>query len=203
MTHRAKVAALCLVACLVARATPVDADVAPEQVGQVARLPDQVSDHWLWVPDRVLRHSILLDGEWVARRGVTAVTNDVANSLITARNTAITNQAMVRVQRLRRSGVEQLLITEDAGPFRSNQSWIVELGDDAFEAVAREWRVPRIHVRRLARKGPQLIAVLESVLEGLAHTEVAKRLEITRREVQLSIGYIEELLRVRKFGALA
>jgi Tfp pilus assembly protein FimT len=83
--------------------------------------------------------SILLDGEWVARRGVTAVTNDVANSLITARNTAITNQATVRVQRSRRSGVEQLLITEDAGPFRSNKSWIVELGDNArIRGVPRE-----------------------------------------------------------------
>ncbi len=52
-----------LVGCLVALATPADADLAPEQVGQVARLPDTVSDHWLWVPDRLLRHSILLDGD--------------------------------------------------------------------------------------------------------------------------------------------
>jgi methylamine dehydrogenase heavy chain len=63
MTHRAKVAALGLVACLLAAAAPVDADVAPEELGQVARLPDRASDHWLWVPDRVLRHSILLDGD--------------------------------------------------------------------------------------------------------------------------------------------
>ena len=74
--------------------------------------------------------SILLDGEWVARRAVTAVTNDVANSFITARNSAITNQATVRVRRLRQRGVEQLMITEDAGPFRNNKSWIVDLGDD-------------------------------------------------------------------------
>lgn len=83
--------------------------------------------------------SILLDGEWVARRGVTAVTNDVANSLISARNTAIANQATVRVRRLRRGGVEQLLITEDAGPFRTNKSWTVELGDDVrLRGVPRE-----------------------------------------------------------------
>ncbi len=73
---------------------------------------------------------ILFDGEWVARRSVTSVTNDVANSLVTAHNTAITNQATVRVRRARQSGTEQLLFTEDAGPFRTSKSWIVELGPE-------------------------------------------------------------------------
>ncbi len=64
MTHRAKLlGALSLAACLLALAPPAEADVAPEQVGQVARLPDAASDHWVWVPDRLLRHSILLDGD--------------------------------------------------------------------------------------------------------------------------------------------
>ena len=64
MSHRAKlVGALGLAACLCAPAPRVGADVAPEEVGQVARLPDTVSDHWLWVPDRLFRHSILLDGD--------------------------------------------------------------------------------------------------------------------------------------------
>ncbi len=64
MTHRAKLlGALSLAACLLALAPPAEADLAPEQVGQVARLPDTVSDHWVWVPDRLLRHSILLDGD--------------------------------------------------------------------------------------------------------------------------------------------
>lgn len=74
--------------------------------------------------------SLLLDGQWVARRGVTAITNDIANSLITARNTAITNQATVRVRHQRIGGIEQLLINEDAGPFRTSESWIVELGNE-------------------------------------------------------------------------
>jgi prepilin-type N-terminal cleavage/methylation domain-containing protein len=72
--------------------------------------------------------SILFDGQWVASRGVTAVTNDVANTLITARNTAITNQATVRVRRQRRSGIERLLVTQDPGPMRDGNSWTVELG---------------------------------------------------------------------------
>ena len=64
MTHRAKLfGALGLGACFVALTLRASADLPPEEVGQVLRLPDTVSDHWLWVPDRVFRHSILLDGD--------------------------------------------------------------------------------------------------------------------------------------------
>jgi prepilin-type N-terminal cleavage/methylation domain-containing protein len=71
---------------------------------------------------------IMLDGGWNARRKAASVTNDVANSLTTARNTAITNQATVAVRRMASGGVEHLLITEYAGPFRGSKSWVVELG---------------------------------------------------------------------------
>lgn len=74
--------------------------------------------------------SFLLDREWVPRRNVTAVTNDTANTLVTARNTAITNQTIVRVRRDRSRGTERLVITEDAGPYRQSKSWMVELGTD-------------------------------------------------------------------------
>ena len=74
--------------------------------------------------------TILFDGQWKASRGVTIVTNDVANTLITARNTAITSQATVRVRRQRRGGIEQLLVTQDPGPFRSGNSWTIELGGE-------------------------------------------------------------------------
>jgi methylamine dehydrogenase heavy chain len=64
MTHRAKLlGALSLAACLCALAPRAGADLPPEKVGQVVRLPESVSDHWVWVPDRLLRHSILLDGD--------------------------------------------------------------------------------------------------------------------------------------------
>jgi Tfp pilus assembly protein FimT len=74
--------------------------------------------------------SILMDGQWIARRTVTSTTNEVANSLILARNTAITNQAIVRVRRSRSRGVERLLFTEDAGPFRTTKTWVVDLGSE-------------------------------------------------------------------------
>jgi methylamine dehydrogenase heavy chain len=39
------------------------ADVPPEAVGQVKELPQNAGIHWVWVPDRLFRHSILLDGD--------------------------------------------------------------------------------------------------------------------------------------------
>jgi methylamine dehydrogenase heavy chain len=44
-------------------APPADAELPPEQVGQVMRLPEAVGDHWVWVPDRLFRHSVLFDGD--------------------------------------------------------------------------------------------------------------------------------------------
>ncbi|MGB5811189.1 MAG: amine dehydrogenase large subunit [Polyangiales bacterium] len=41
----------------------VRADVSPDAPGQVATLPDAVGDHWVWVPDRALRRSVLFDGD--------------------------------------------------------------------------------------------------------------------------------------------
>lgn len=73
---------------------------------------------------------ILMDSQWIARREVTMVTNEVADCLGTARSTAIANQATLRVRRVRVSGIEQLQITEAAGPFRAGKTWQVELGSD-------------------------------------------------------------------------
>lgn len=63
MTQRAKLpGALSLLACLLCVA-PASAEIQPEALGQVKELPAEVRDHWVWVPDRLLRHSILLDGD--------------------------------------------------------------------------------------------------------------------------------------------
>jgi len=70
-------------------------------------------------------------------------------------------------------------------------------GDAAFTRLALEWKVERIHVRRLVTKGPQLVAVLVATLEGHSQTEIAESLAMTRREVELSIRYLEELLHAR------
>jgi DNA-directed RNA polymerase specialized sigma24 family protein len=72
-----------------------------------------------------------------------------------------------------------------------------ERGDDAFTHLALEWRIARIHVRRLATKGEQFLAVLAGILEGRSQGELAERLALTRREVELTVGYLEELLQAR------
>jgi methylamine dehydrogenase heavy chain len=67
MTHRPKLlGALSLGVCLASLACAASlagAEIPPEKVGQVKELPATVSDHWVWVPDRLFRHSILLDGD--------------------------------------------------------------------------------------------------------------------------------------------
>jgi len=70
-------------------------------------------------------------------------------------------------------------------------------GDDAYAHLALEWRIPRIHVRRLATRGEQLLAVLAAVFEGRTQQEIADRLTLTRREVELSVRNLEELLQAR------
>jgi len=39
------------------------AAITPDEHGQVAVLPEKTGAHWLWVPDRVLRHASLFDGD--------------------------------------------------------------------------------------------------------------------------------------------
>jgi methylamine dehydrogenase heavy chain len=64
MIHRARlVGAVSLCAFLLALMPPAGAQLSPERVGEVVRLPETAGDHWVWVPDRLFRHSILLDGD--------------------------------------------------------------------------------------------------------------------------------------------
>ena len=74
-----------------------------------------------------------------------------------------------------------------------------EHGDEALGRLAAAWKVPRVHVRRVIARGAQYLAVLDAVLEGCTYPEVADRLDMTRREVELTVRYIEELLRERGF----
>jgi methylamine dehydrogenase heavy chain len=62
MILRAKLLwAFCLGAGLFA--LHAQADLPPEKLGQVMQLPETAGDHWVWVPDRLFRHSILFDGD--------------------------------------------------------------------------------------------------------------------------------------------
>lgn len=70
-------------------------------------------------------------------------------------------------------------------------------GDAAYTHLAQEWNIPRLHVRRLATRGDELLRVLGGILEGYTQTELAERLALTRREVELNVRSLEDLLRAR------
>ena len=71
---------------------------------------------------------------------------------------------------------------------------------DAISTLALEWRIERIHVRRLVSRGEQYVAVLVAVLAGHSYPETAEQLGLSRREVELTVRYLEELLAARGFG---
>ena len=75
-------------------------------------------------------------------------------------------------------------------------------GDE--EAIARhaaDWRITRLHVRRLLARRDHYVAVLRAVLAGFSYPEVATQLGLSRREVELTVRYLEELLGARGFAA--
>jgi DNA-directed RNA polymerase specialized sigma24 family protein len=74
---------------------------------------------------------------------------------------------------------------------------LAEHGDDAFGRLALEWKLARIHIRRLATRGSQLEAVLVGLIEGRTQSELAESLGVTRREIELTVRYLEELLLAR------
>jgi len=72
--------------------------------------------------------------------------------------------------------------------------------DDAIAHLALLWKIDRTHVRRLVARGEQYIQVLTLVLGGHSYPETATQLGITRREAELTIRYIEDLLEARGFA---
>jgi methylamine dehydrogenase heavy chain len=62
MTPGRRVIPLLLVSALLVLAAPARADIAPDEHGKVATLP-ATGAHWVWVPDRLLRHAMLFDGD--------------------------------------------------------------------------------------------------------------------------------------------
>ncbi len=55
--------ALGALALLAVLALGARAEIDPEELGQVSQLPEEVGEHWVWVPDRLARHSVLFDGD--------------------------------------------------------------------------------------------------------------------------------------------
>lgn len=70
-------------------------------------------------------------------------------------------------------------------------------GEDAFGPLALAWKISRTQVRRLVVHGARFLDVLVATLEGHTQAEIAARLAISRREVELTVRYLEELLQAR------
>ena len=74
-------------------------------------------------------------------------------------------------------------------------------GEDAIGKLAIEWKVERLHVRRLVKQAQRYMQVLVAVLEGRTYPEIGDALGVTRREVELTVRYLEEMLAARGFPA--
>lgn len=74
-------------------------------------------------------------------------------------------------------------------------------GDEAASRLALEWQISPTHTRRLVERGSRYQHVLASICEGRSYPEIAEHLGVTRREVELSVRYLEELFAARGFGA--
>ncbi len=72
-----------------------------------------------------------------------------------------------------------------------------QVGDNAFGQLAAMSQVPRLFIRRLVRKGALFGPVLNLLFQGKSSAEIAPDLSVTRREVELSVQYVEEFLAAR------
>lgn len=70
-------------------------------------------------------------------------------------------------------------------------------GADGAEALASRWNVGAVQARRVAKKGDLYEPVLQRVFAGFSYPEIAAELELSRREVELIVQYLVELLTAR------
>ena len=65
---------LLLLLTLVASAGRASCEITPDEHGSVASLPQGEGNHWVWVGDRLVRHSILFDGDSGRALGMVDIT---------------------------------------------------------------------------------------------------------------------------------
>jgi DNA-directed RNA polymerase specialized sigma24 family protein len=120
------------------------------------------------------------DARWISLDTLVSTPGAAPDSLVEKRNAVI---AFVNA-----SVAQVTTVAKDKAP------------DDVIALLSAEWGIARIHIRRLLQRGPRYLAVIEAVLSGHSYPEVGERLGITRREVELTVQYVEELLAARRFA---
>ena len=84
---------------------------------------------------------------------------------------------------------------------RDVERFLVRAIEEAAEPdIAARWKIDPKHVKRLITKGERYLPVLRLVLAGHSYPEIATQLSLTRREVELVVEYIEDLLQARGFA---
>ncbi len=113
------------------------------------------------------------------------------HSLVSSDGAALDNSLVEKQREVERFLTQALEVTRKA---------LDEHGDDAVSVLAIAWKIEPLHARRLVKKGAQYLPVLRLVLAGSSYPEVAAALEVTRREVELIVSYVEEFLVARRFS---
>src|SRR5690606_6413443 len=70
----------------------------------------------------------------------------------------------------------------------------VSAGEADADTVAAELGVEPIHVQRVIDRGERMQAVVELLFQGHRHDAIADQLNLTRRQVELALANVEELL---------
>ncbi len=73
--------------------------------------------------------------------------------------------------------------------------------DDAAAQLATDWKIPAVHTRRLLKRIDEYERILAMALAGHSYVEIGETLDLSRREVELIAGYIEEFFHIRGFAA--
>ena len=69
-----------------------------------------------------------------------------------------------------------------------------DAGDDGLTRLAQKWGIPRLLVARLVKHADRFRAVIDLFFQGFGYVEIAAKLALSPREVELSVQYVKEFL---------
>jgi len=73
-------------------------------------------------------------------------------------------------------------------------------GENAAMALAQTWNIKPLHTRRLIKRIDSFEETFQLSLAGHTYGEIAEKMSRSRREVELTVGYLEEFFQARGFS---